>query len=61
MSKYILSFNIEDWCKHLEIEADSPEEAENKLYAMTTEEIVNQGCMYGVFRITDLDIKEKKE
>lgn len=61
MSKYVLSFNIEDWCKHLEIEADSPEEAENKLYAMTTEEIVTKGCMYGVYAIKDLEVRRREE
>ena len=61
MKTYILNFNIEDWCKHLEIEAENEQEAEEKLYRMTTEEIVAKGIMYGVYEIKDLEVRKKDE
>ena len=53
---YVFDFNIQDWCKWLEIEASSKEEAIKKFQSMSTEDIVSKGIMYNVATVTDLDI-----
>ena len=39
--KVKFNFNLEAWIQDVEIEADSIEEAENKLYGMTVQELIN--------------------
>lgn len=51
MAKYSFDFNLEAWIQDVEIEADSYEEAENKLYKMTVEELIEAGYIH----TSDLD------
>lgn len=43
MKKYKLDFVLEAWVRNLEIEADSEEDAINKLHRMDIEEIIKKG------------------
>ena len=43
MKKYKLDFLLEAWVRNLEIEADSEEDAINKLHRMDIEEIIKKG------------------
>ena len=43
MAKYSFDFNLQAWMRNVEIEADSYEEAESKLYKMTAEELIEAG------------------
>ena len=45
------NFNLEAWIQDVEIEADSMEEAENKLYGMTVQELIEAGYVH----TSDLD------
>ena len=49
--KVKFNFNLEAWIQDVEIEADSMEEAENKLYGMTVEELIEAGYIH----TSDLD------
>ncbi len=49
--KVKFNFNLEAWIQDVEIEADSMEEAENKLYRMTVEELIEAGYIH----TSDLD------
>lgn len=49
--KVKFNFNLEAWIQDVEIEADSIEEAENKLYGMTVEELIEAGYIH----TSDLD------
>ena len=49
--KVKFNFNLEAWIQDVEIEADSIEEAENKLYRMTVEELIEAGYIH----TSDLD------
>lgn len=49
--KVKFNFNLEAWIQDVEIEADSIEEAENKLYSMTVEELIEAGYIH----TSDLD------
>lgn len=49
--KVKFNFNLEAWIQDVEIEADSMEEAENKLYSMTVEELIEAGYIH----TSDLD------
>ena len=51
MAKYSFDFNLEAWIQDVEIEADSYKEAENKLYKMTVEELIEAGYIH----TSDLD------
>lgn len=51
MAKYSFDFNLEAWIQDVEIEADSYEEAESKLYKMTVEELIEAGYIH----TSDLD------
>ena len=55
MKTYRLDFNLEAWIQHLEIEADSEEEAKEKLYKMTLEEILEEGAIVEDTAISDID------
>jgi hypothetical protein len=44
--KVKFNFNLEAWIQDVEIEADSMEEAENKLYGMTVEELIEAGYIH---------------
>lgn len=41
--KVRFNFNLETWMRYIEVEADSYEEAENKLYKMTLAEMLEEG------------------
>lgn len=59
MKTYIMDFNLSAWCQ-LEIEADSLDEAREKLLSMSMEEIAEiADCKNS--DITDLDIEEEPE
>jgi hypothetical protein len=49
--KVKFNFNLEAWIQDVEIEADSMEEAENKLYGMTVQELIETGYIH----TSDLD------
>lgn len=44
--KVKFNFNLEAWIQDVEIEADSMEEAENKLYGMTVQELIEAGYVH---------------
>ena len=44
--KVKFDFNLQAWIQGIEIEADSIEEAENKLYRMTVEELIEAGYIH---------------
>lgn len=54
MGTYRFDFNLEAWITDLEIEANSREEAEDKLYSMPLEEIIEKGIVQKT-SITDVD------
>ena len=54
--KVKFNFNLEAWIQDVEIEADSIEEAENKLYRMTVEELIEAGYIH----TSDLDDVESE-
>jgi hypothetical protein len=49
--KVKFNFNLQAWIQDVEIEADSIEEAESKLYRMTVEELIEAGYIH----TSDLD------
>ena len=49
--KVKFDFNLQAWIQDVEIEADSIEEAENKLYGMTVQELIEAGYVH----TSDLD------
>ena len=49
--KVKFNFNLQAWIQDIDIEADSMEEAENKLYRMTVEELIEAGYIH----TSDLD------
>lgn len=49
--KVKFNFNLEAWIQEVEIEAGSIEEAKNKLYSMTVEELIEAGYVH----TSDLD------
>ena len=60
MPKYICDFDLDCWVRCLEIEADSVEEAKEKLCKMTVEEIIEKGYIED-HSIRTLDIKKEEE
>ena len=54
--KVKFNFNLEAWIQDVEIEADSVEEAENKLYRMTVQELIEAGYVH----TSDLDDVESE-
>lgn len=54
--KVKFDFNLQAWIQDVEIEADSIEEAENKLYRMTVEELIEAGYIH----TSDLDDVESE-
>lgn len=55
-------FNLEMWVRNLQIEANSVEEAEEKLHKMTLEELISEGATIKQMDMTDIttEIKERK-
>lgn len=60
MPKYICDFDLDCWVQDIEIEANSKEEAKEKLLSMSVEELVEKGYIKD-FSISDLDIEEVEE
>lgn len=58
MPKYVLDFDLDIWIQNVEIDAENEEEAKNKLFKMSAEDIVNNGYAKD-FNINELDIEEK--
>lgn len=56
MAKYSFDFNLEAWIQGVEIEADSYEEAESKLYKMTVEELIEAGYIH-TSDLDDVDVE----
>jgi len=54
MKKFVFDFNLSAWITNLEIEADSYEEAVEKLGRMSAYDIVDEGYVKNT-DITDLD------
>ena len=62
MPTYTFDFNLEAWIDGLEIEADSEEEAFEKLRTMSFEDIVDQGyCKRHDISDIDVDCDEYPE
>lgn len=55
MPKYDFNFSLDAWVKSLEIEADSLEEAKEKLNGMSISDIVDEGLVKD-FNIKELDV-----
>lgn len=55
-------FNLEMWVRNIQIEANSVEEAKEKLNKMTLEELISEGAIVKQMEIKDItaDIKERK-
>ena len=56
MAKYSFDFNLQAWIQDVEIEADSYEEAESKLYRMTVEELIEAGYIH-TSDVEDVDVE----
>ena len=56
MAKYSFDFNLQAWIQGVEIEADSYEEAESKLYRMTVEELIEAGYIH-TSDVEDVDVE----
>jgi hypothetical protein len=56
MAKYSFDFNLQAWIQGVEIEADSYEEAESKLYKMTVEELIEAGYIH-TSDVEDVDVE----
>lgn len=56
MAKYSFDFNLEAWIQGVEIDADSYEEAESKLYKMTVEELIEAGYIH-TSDVEDVDVE----
>ena len=52
-----LNFNLNAWIKHLKVEADSEQDAINKLKSMTLDEIFSEAYLdtYSEFEVSDID------
>lgn len=59
MPRYTFDFDLEAWIRCLKIEADSLEEAKEKLYEMSIEDIIDEGYVNN-FSISELDIEEEE-
>lgn len=56
MAKFKFDFNLEAWIQGVEIEAESYEEAERKLYKMTVEELIEAGYIH-TSDLNDVDVE----
>lgn len=56
MAKFKFDFNLEAWIQGVEIEAESYEEAERKLYKMTVEELIEAGYIH-TSDLDDVDVE----
>ena len=52
---YVFNISVDAWIDYLPIEASSLEEAQEKLYKMSLEEIVEKGCVHD-FEVEDVDV-----
>lgn len=52
--KVCFDINVEAWLRGIEVEGDDYDDAENKLYRMTLEELLEEGYVKS-FDITDVD------
>lgn len=57
MPGYSFDFSLDAWIQCLEIEADSVEEAKEKLCKMSIEDLIENGYVKD-FAIKDLDVEE---
>ena len=55
MPKYELDFDLDLWIRNLQIEADSPEEAKEKLCSMSISDIIDEGYVKD-YKISTIDI-----
>ena len=60
MPTYTFDFNLSAWIRNLDIEADSEEEAMEKLNEMKIEDIVDLGYCSN-FDITSVDVESDEE
>lgn len=60
MPKYIFDFNLSCWIQRLEIEADSEEEAQEKLRKMPALDLVDYGYVHSS-DISDVDVEVEEE
>ena len=60
MPKYQMDVDLDSWIQCLEIEADSPDEAKEKLCKMSIEDIIKEGYVKD-FSIRSLDIERVEE
>ena len=60
MPTYTFDFNLSAWIRGLEIEADSEEEAREKLYSMRVGNIIDEGYCSN-FDISDVDVESDEE
>lgn len=60
MPTYTFNFDLDAWIRNIEIEADSEEEAMEKLNAMKFEDIVDQGYC-SMFDIENVDVESDEE
>ena len=54
MKKFIFEFSVDAWIKGVEIEADTYQEAEDKLYRHTLEDLIEKGYVKDS-NISDID------
>ena len=55
MPKYELDFDLDLWIRNLQIEADSPEEAKEKLCKMSFSDMIDEGYVKD-YKISDIDM-----
>ena len=60
MPKFIMDFALDAWIRNLEIEADNVDEAKEKLFRMTVEEIISEGYVQDS-DIKNLDVTQVEE
>lgn len=58
MPTYEFDFSLDAWIRGLRIDADSEEEAKEKLSKMSVDDIIQEGYVKD-FNITDLDVEEQ--
>lgn len=56
MGKFVFDFDLDVWLRNVEVEANSLEEAQEKLYSMTIEEMLESGYVKDTY-INDLDVE----
>lgn len=56
MGKFVFDFDLDVWLRNVEVEANSLEEAQEKLYSMSIEEMIESGYVKDTY-INDLDVE----